>query len=345
VKKLSILYVATHSGTALQRRKAMEQLGHETTQIDSGVPDGWRFQLYRILFRMHRPPDLLGTNQAILDAQKKRAWDILWIDKGLSIRRETLAAFRRESPGTTLVSYSPDDCAILYRESIRYLPTVSEYDLHVTTKSYNVDELRSWGARDVLCIDNAYCPEIHRPVELSSADRDRFACDVGFVGFFEEDRAKKMLALARAGIPVVVRGPAWSRFTESHPNLKVIEEYLGDEDYPKAVNATNINLGFLRKQARDLQTTRSIEIPACGRFLLAERTSEHQALFEEGREAEFFGDFDELLEKCRYYIAHPVERERIAAAGLERCRSGGYSNKARLDVVLAYVHSIKERTA
>lgn len=334
---LSILFVAPKSGTSLQRRKALEQLGHETFPIEDGAPSGWRFQLYRVGFRLHRPPDLQGTNRAILAASRQRHWDILWVEKSLSVRPETLTAFRRESPNTTLVAYSPDDCRILRHESKRFARSIPEYDLHVTTKTYNMEELRSWGARDVFFVDNAYCPEIHRPIELSTADRDRLSCDVGFIGYFEEDRAQKVLALAGAGIPLVVRGLAWNRFPESHPNLTIIDEFLDDADYPKAVNATGINLGFLRKRARDLQTTRSIEIPACGGFLLAERTSEHQALFEEGKEAEFFDGFDELLEKCRYYLAHPDERARIAAAGLDRCSRSGYSNRNRLERVLDYL--------
>jgi hypothetical protein len=43
---LSILFVAPNSGTSLQRREALEQLGHETFPIEDGAPSGWRFQLY-----------------------------------------------------------------------------------------------------------------------------------------------------------------------------------------------------------------------------------------------------------------------------------------------------------
>jgi hypothetical protein len=63
---------------------------------------------------------------------------------------------------------------------------------------------------------------------------------------------------------------------------------------------------------------------------VAERTDEHLALFKEGVEAEFFASDDELLDKTRYYIAHPDERRRMARAGLERCRTGRYSYSERL---------------
>ena len=334
---LSILYVAPDSGTSLQRRHALEQLGHQVRQIDEGIPRGWRYQIYRIGFHLRQPPDLFGTNRAILAAINERRWDLVWVDKGLSIRPETLKTIKDKCPGTKLLVYSPDDCRLLHHDSIRYRRSIPEYDLHVTTKSYNVEELRTWGARDVLFIDNAYCPEIHRPMDLNEDERSRFTCDVGFVGFHESDRAEKMLRLAQKGIKVVIRGPAWNRLRDRHPNLVVHNEFLDDADYPKAINATKINLGFLRKQARDLQTTRSMEIPACGGFLLAERTPEHLRLFEEGREAEFFEGFEELLRKCRYYLDHPDERERIAAAGLERCRRDGYSNSGRLARVIEYL--------
>ena len=75
---------------------------------------------------------------------------------------------------------------------------------------------------------------------------------------------------------------------------------------------------------------RSFEIPACGAFMLAERTEEHLALFREDEEAVFFGTPEEMLDKVRYYLAHDEIRRRIAEAGHARVTAGGHTYLDRL---------------
>jgi spore maturation protein CgeB len=147
--------------------------------------------------------------------------------------------------------------------------------------------------------------------------------------------------LAESGIPVRVWGTNWHKLKKKNELLKLEETPVHGAEYARALCSFDINLGFLRKYARDLQTTRSVEIPACGAFMLAERTNEHRSLFEEGREAEFFESDEELLGKVRYYLEHPEERVRIALAGRERCVTGRYSNHDRLSALLARVEAIR----
>jgi spore maturation protein CgeB len=92
----------------------------------------------------------------------------------------------------------------------------------------------------------------------------------------------------------------------------------------KALQANKIALGLLHRANRDLHTSRSFEIPACGGFMLAERTAEHQEYFAEDREAVYFDTFDELMDKIRYYLRHDAARTRIAADGYRRCLHSGY---------------------
>jgi hypothetical protein len=318
--ELAILYIGAANGTSLQRARALSEIGHSVVHIPSNIPRLWRlpyqidpiYNAYRVVNRIRRAPDFHAANLRAIWAASRRSFDVVWVDKGLWISPSTLDQLRALQPRARFVSYSPDDMLNPANQSPRYLKSIGRYDLHITTKSYNVAELEELGAKEVLFVDNAFDPSIHRPVELSREDEARFAADAGFVGFFEEDRAELMYQLAAAGIRVTVRGPNWRLFGKSHPLLEV------------------------RKAYRDLQTTRSIEIPGCRAFMLAERTAEHRRLFTEGKEAEFFGSFEELLAKCRYYLAHDLERRKIAAAGYRRCHAG-YTNAQRLSSMLEHV--------
>ena len=333
--ELRILYVGMAGGVCGMRAEALRSLGHDLVTVPAEVPRGyWRFQLYRIGSRLGRPPDVLGANRAILRAASRRMFDLLWVDKGRSIRPATLARVRALHPQSVLVTYSPDDMMNPDNQTAAYLSSIPQYDLHVTTKSYNVPELTERGARDAMFVDNAYDPATHRPLPLSAEEKQTYEAEVGFIGGFEEERAREMAHLAENGVPVTVWGYQWDQLPDRPTALRVVNRRVDGDEYAKAICGAKINLGFLRKINRDLQTTRSIEIPACGAFLLAERTEEHLGLFKEGEEAEFFSTREELLQKCRYYLEHDEKRERIASAGRARCVGDDYSNAGRLREVL-----------
>ena len=83
--------------------------------------------------------------------------------------------------------------------------------------------------------------------------------------------------------------------------------------------------------------TRCLAIPACGAFMLAERTDDLRQLFKEGEEAEFFDSSSELIEKIKYYLANPHIREKIAKKGYERCHQSCYSNYDRLKEMVFFI--------
>ena len=339
---MNIIYVGPldYGGTCLQRLKALEQLGHKVLPVDTCPPEATTRERYfheRVWRKLLGPRDLAGANARILQLVREQKPRILWVDKGLTIRPDTLQRAKAMAPGMVRVSYSPDDKLNPQNQSRRYVAGIPLYDLHVTTKSYNVAELKEAGAPRVLFVDNAFCPFVHRLLAVTAAEKERFGGQVGFIGQFEEDRAEHLTFLAEQGIPVKVWGNWPRRWHRRHPNLLVMGAPVWGDDYARAICAFDINLAFLHKGNRDLQTQRSIEIPACGGFMLAERTSEHLRLFREGVEAAFFGSREELLEKVRYYLSHPEERRQIAAEGRRRCLSQGYSNVDRLQAVLQHI--------
>ena len=119
-------------------------------------------------------------------------------------------------------------------------------------------------------------------------------------------------------------------------NIIVMDRHVYDVEYAKVVAASKINLCFLRKANRDRETTRSVEIPACGGFMISERTNEQLEMFAEALEAEYFGAKEELLAKIRYYLIHEVERQQIAMNARTKCLIADYSYENQLGNIVEY---------
>lgn len=108
------------------------------------------------------------------------------------------------------------------------------------------------------------------------------------------------------------------------PKDSVIGVYSAS-DFAALVRGAAVNLGFTyfkgkagsageRRQLR----LREFEVTMAGGFYLTQDCPQLRELFRVGEEIETWDGVDELEEKVRHYIAHPQERERIAAAGYSR---------------------------
>lgn len=351
--KLKILSVGGFTGygesnTCLHRTWALEDFA-SVDRIDTSARP---FSFYkRIVFKLFKfginlmLPDSFSVNKQILNKIDKEGYDIIWIDKGLLVNPSTLRLIRKNSPQILIIGYSPDDMSQRHNQSLNFLKSLPLYDYYITTKSYIIEDLKQMGAKEVIFTDNAYEDKFHYPRKLDTNERERLGGDVGFIGVWEEERANSILYLAKNGINVRVWGTGeWSKYKGQFPTLIIEDQALFSEDYSKALSAFKISLCFLRKMNFDLQTTRTMEIPACGGFLLAERTVEHQYLFKEGEEAAFFSTDEELLQMCIHYLKEDTERVAIAAAGLQRCLTSGYSNKRRIKSIIDTIISKKQTT-
>lgn len=334
-------------GTCFQRMHAMQVLGHEVLSVDTKPVDVQKKEKglsYRVRRKFLGPPDLANANRHIIESINKYQFDVLWLDKALTIRPETLQAIRKISPQTIITGYSPDDMVAKHNQSISFLKSLPFYHIYFTTKSYGVKELEALGVERAYFIGNSFDPDTHRPMEVTPEQKEKYGGPVGFIGDYENERAQLLFFLAQHNIRVRIWGPNWNRKCRlSHSNMRIENKPLWADEYARAICSFDINLGFLRKINRDLQTDRSVEIPACGAFLLAERTSEHMALFKEGKEAEFFDTKEELLQKVNHYLENAKERVAIAKSGRERCIKDAYSNQDRIREMLSVIKNLHER--
>jgi spore maturation protein CgeB len=316
--------------TSRMRCEALKELGYRVSEFATDVRQPSVLLRYADKFarRLRLPIDHAGVNRMLLDLPETPA--ILWIDKGNTVLPSTLRAVRKRVPAVRIIGYSPDDMLQWHCSSFHFLRGLPSYDAFITTKSFGVEELKRAGCPIVVFSENAYDPATHRPVRRSDGAPIEQTIGVGFIGYHEQARRRSIARLAEAGIPVTVTGPGWHQHRQALPaNVTILPAAYG-AGYAARISATLVNLGFLRKMNRDLQTQRSVEVPACAALLLAERTAEQQALFAEGVEADYFGDDDELIAKARHYLAHPAEARGIGEAGYRRCLVGRYSYRERM---------------
>lgn len=321
-----------------QRVNAFRALGHAVTLVPTNRP-GRRFEdpptlAERIRHRLRRPRDEAGANAALL-AAVKQGCGLVWVENARVLKPETLVAVKRAAPQAPLVWYSEDDMMNPRLGSVWLDRSLALFDLWMTTKSLNAHpgEMPSRGVRRALFIDNSFDPALHRRLELSAEEQQRFGADISFVGTYEGPRAASLRRLAEAGLRVRVWGNGWWRLAGAYCGLQIEGHPAYDDDYARVINASRINLAFLRKANRDLQTCRTVEIPACGGFMLHESSPEAERLFAPDREAAYFGSDEELIASCRRWLADEAARRAVAEAGWLRAQQG-HSHADRLQTIL-----------
>ena len=285
-------------------------------------------------------PALLNLNRALRKKVRDTNPDVVLVWRGTHLLPRTLRLMK--AAGASTVSYNNDDPfgplahgntpwhhRFLWRW---YLKCLKDFDLNFFYRSVNVQEAVEFNARNVHVLMPYFIPELHHPVVLSETDRERFSCDVVFVGHHEPDGREEYLRdLVNAGVRVRLFGGAyWTKGV-----LGDLSSYFGDvfpvvgEDYVKALCGAKMCLAFLSKINRDTYTRRCFEIPACGRLLLCERTDDLEKMFIEDEEAVFFSTREELVEKALWLLGNPVKIQQIAEAGRKRVWAYGHDVENR----------------
>lgn len=316
------------------RRKALVALGHDVVELDQRSYFGHGpYLLQKAQLHSLMGPGIARYNRDILELARNTAPDLIYIDCGSYLWRQTVASLRATE--ARLVHYTSEYFGYRRYWYRHFLKAVPLYDLHVITNNLCEPVLVSKGAKKIVYTRFGYDPEFHRPLELTPEEREKFGTDVVFIGHWEKPTERLIEALWRRGIDVQVWGPRWWRGRSIPAKLR--HPAIWGEDYVKVLNAAKICLCILSKCNHNQSAGRTFEIPAVGSFMLAERTAEQATYYEEGKEAEFFSSAEELVEKAEYYLAHEEERKAIARRGHERCLSSGYCHRARMQEVLKLI--------
>jgi spore maturation protein CgeB len=337
---VKILYVGPLDswGACISRLRALQQSDETVLTYDTGFVGREGNKLFRYIeSRTGVGETYLRANRGLLERAASTRPDVVWVDKGFWIWPSTLKKLR--SGGLFLMQHNSDDIYALHaRWQYRLLRQGFQfYNVNFVTNESNFAEMVGRGFSGVHLIEHAYDHERFFKKELSPVEMGRWSAPVVFAGHWEPKTEEYLSALDAAGIAVKIYGWGWAKARNKALAKNAVDTYLIGEDYVNCLRGARICLGFLSKWNRNLSTMRIYEIPACGAFLLAERTEKTAMAFVEGEEAEFFSGPDELVAKTRHYLDDEAERSRIASRGYLRCRESKYSWRDRVGEMLAVI--------
>jgi spore maturation protein CgeB len=324
-------------------RRALSALGHECAFVDESIylrPLG-RYRLHSLAYRLlgKRPLTYWKFNRDLIERANGFRPDIVLITGGCHVSPHTLAKIRA-CTGALLINYATDDPFNRANSRADLLAGIRCYDLYACTKRAIMEDVKLAGCPNVCYVPFAYEPSLHFPERpRSDEEGTRFAADVTFIGGADLDRRPYFESLAEAmpGLQLSLYGGYWDR----SPRLREFHRgFALGRDYRLALCGAKIAPCLVRRANRDGHAMRTFEIPACGVFVLAERSQEHMELFEEGLEADFFGSPEELSDKVAYYLKHETQRLRMAEAAHRKITTGKHTYQDRLQEIFDAASSI-----
>lgn len=305
--------------------KALRRAGWSVQVVPEweSIPVRWESPLMRAIGRAIRPLAVHEFNRRLVQEAERTKAEMLLAFKGTFVQASTLARLR--SMGVRSICFYPD---VSFRTHGPYLPTaLPQYDWIFTTKSFGIQDLRDQlGVHRSSLVRHAFDPDLHRPITPTTADLERYGCDVSFIGTWspKKERILRELHTRLPDIHMRIWGAQWSRADRKRGMEGIVEgRTVEGEEYVRAIASSKINLAILSEDrpgssAGDQITSRTFHIPACGGFMLHERTQELLEVLSEPSEVMCFRDTDELVAHVGNLINDNPRRALIAARGRQR---------------------------
>jgi hypothetical protein len=299
----------------------------------------WRLP-HAVVYRAlgHRPPGYWRFNRALVRAAREFQPSVVLVVKGAYVATDALASVKRDT-GAVLVNFATDDPTNPAASSPSIRASIPLFDLYACTKRAIIPDVLAAGCPRAVFVPFGFNRTVHYPEEpKDEQERERYRCEVSFVGTMAEGRDEYFveLLLRRPGVDLHLYGTNWDR----HPVLGPHFRGVADARTFRLVSAcSRISVNLVRKANRDGHVMRSFEVPACRGFMLAEPTDEHLELLGPGR-AGYFADKAELVERVDHFLSHETERQGIIDAGSRHVIDGGNSYHERLTQILEHVAEV-----
>ncbi|MCM8791833.1 MAG: glycosyltransferase [Candidatus Omnitrophica bacterium] len=268
--------------------------------------------------------------------------ELILVIKGYFLYPDTILKIK-ELIKMPIFCFNPDDpFNIFYPGSsneniIRAIPY---YDCYFTFNRNLLEKIKKGGVRRVEYLPFAFDPQLHHPIEVTEEEKGYYGNDVVFIGNWSIEREGYLKELKRFDLAIWGEN-YWKRLCKDKDLKKRWrKKAVYGTEQSKVLNSSKISLNILRAQNKGSHNMRTFELPACGAFVVSERSPEIEEFFKEDEEIVLFSSPDELKEKIGYYLHNEEKRKRIAEAGFRRCIESNYTYQRRAERILEIADNV-----
>lgn len=288
------------------------------------------------LFQAHPLAHRNFRSEALLDAARQFQPELTLLIRGISVRQDVLEAVREMAPLMAWWIEKEERVEEAIRE-------IDLFDWYFFMNSSCVERAAELEKRHTSLLVHAVDPGcFYRMPEVEKKH------DICFVGNWSLKRQRFLEQVLQTTSNIVIYGGKWKKKCWQNPKLwRCIKgSYIDGEALVRLYNESRIvlnvtNWGFGEGMNRSGVNMRILEVPATGAFLLTDDSRDLRAYFEPGKQLAVYADVADCLQQIHFYLAHPQQREAIAAAG-ETLVRGAYTYRQIVEQVLQAYQKIDQ---
>lgn len=258
-------------------------------------------------------------NDRLIKAVQEAKPDLVFILRGMDYWPETLLKIKRENK-IKLICWWLEGPKVIEKS----LEKAPYYDYYFINSSYSVEEHKRQGIKSCYYLPFGVDLQFYKKIVLANGDYNRYKCDVGFAGAWDQNRQNLLQGLTGFD-NVSIWGPKWRKRNKGNKgNKEMLKLIKGDgiyhDEVVKFYNSAkiNININAWYNYIVSGVSLRVFDIPACGGFLLTDFVEELPELYKLPEEMETFKTQDEFMDKIKYYLKNDSKRKKISENGYRR---------------------------
>ena len=235
--------------------------------------------------------------------------NVHWVDKSIFFFLKKLSK--------KIIFYCPDN-PFVSRDENRWsiLKSVLKYfDLVIFMQKNRLPLAKKFGIKKSIFIPPTIKFKQFYKNKILILYKKKYSTDIVLIATWFKERGILVKDILDSGLKIKVYGNKWEKDINFKKIQHVINSAVNHDKYKKIIQNTKIAICLPSEENQDDITNRSLEIPTLGSLLLAKKTKTHSEFFVENKEAVFFKNNKDCINKCKFLLSNEKIRKIISRNG------------------------------